>query len=114
MAYEEKKNSGIARDIHMQLEQGTFAYVESFNIDNNIGYKFSLERFEGMDLRYKLMADRIKWDTTLNKWLIEDYSIRYIDSLREKMIYGTQIRSEEHTSELQSLMRISYAVLCLK
>src|SRR3546814_1345032 len=33
--------------------------------------------------------------------------------------YGTQqgigkIRSEEHTSELQSLMRISYAVFCLK
>src|SRR3546814_4246108 len=29
--------------------------------------------------------------------------------------YGSaQKRSEEHTSELQSLMRISYAVLCLK
>src|SRR3546814_8724013 len=27
---------------------------------------------------------------------------------------GTNIRSEEHTSELQSLMRISYAVFCLK
>src|SRR3546814_1484169 len=26
----------------------------------------------------------------------------------------TQVRSEEHTSELQSLMRISYAVFCLK
>src|SRR3546814_4425528 len=26
----------------------------------------------------------------------------------------TRIRSEEHTSELQSLMRISYAVFCLK
>src|SRR3546814_2303426 len=26
---------------------------------------------------------------------------------------GTTIRSEEHTSELQSLMRISYAVFCL-
>src|SRR3546814_5694104 len=26
----------------------------------------------------------------------------------------TKIRSEEHTSELQSLMRISYAVFCLK
>src|SRR3546814_16932724 len=25
-----------------------------------------------------------------------------------------QVRSEEHTSELQSLMRISYAVFCLK
>src|SRR3546814_14049945 len=27
---------------------------------------------------------------------------------------GAEIRSEEHTSELQSLMRISYAVFCLK
>src|SRR3546814_5645863 len=27
---------------------------------------------------------------------------------------GLSLRSEEHTSELQSLMRISYAVLCLK
>src|SRR3546814_5214610 len=27
---------------------------------------------------------------------------------------GIQARSEEHTSELQSLMRISYAVFCLK
>src|SRR3546814_9907034 len=28
--------------------------------------------------------------------------------------YDRQDRSEEHTSELQSLMRISYAVFCLK
>src|SRR3546814_3583688 len=27
---------------------------------------------------------------------------------------STFVRSEEHTSELQSLMRISYAVFCLK
>src|SRR3546814_7072020 len=27
---------------------------------------------------------------------------------------GDEIRSEDHTSELQSLMRISYAVFCLK
>src|SRR3546814_3850067 len=27
---------------------------------------------------------------------------------------GNIVRSEEHTSELQSLMRISYAVFCLK
>src|SRR3546814_9488993 len=28
-------------------------------------------------------------------------------------LYSTDDRSEEHTSELQSLMRISYAVFCL-
>src|SRR3546814_7643934 len=32
----------------------------------------------------------------------------------EAWIVGVGIRSEEHTSELQSLMRISYAVFCLK
>src|SRR3546814_1440727 len=30
------------------------------------------------------------------------------------VVGGTRRRSEEHTSELQSLMRISYAVFCLK
>src|SRR3546814_8689259 len=34
---------------------------------------------------------------------------------RQLRLVGRQIeRSEEHTSELQSLMRISYAVFCLK
>src|SRR3546814_4593920 len=36
-----------------------------------------------------------------------------LDRLAEEIVdIGT--RSEEHTSELQSLMRISYAVFCLK
>src|SRR3546814_7444800 len=35
---------------------------------------------------------------------------------KTNMVTGVEalIRSEEHTSELQSLMRISYAVFCLK
>src|SRR3546814_1065797 len=33
---------------------------------------------------------------------------------QEVVALGEQLRSEEHTSELQSLMRISYAVFCLK
>src|SRR3546814_6196288 len=39
------------------------------------------------------------------------------ESLRyqiEKFVRSGAARSEEHTSELQSLMRISYAVFCLK
>src|SRR3546814_5935660 len=36
------------------------------------------------------------------------------DLLDVGRITSGKIRSEEHTSELQSLMRISYAVFCLK
>src|SRR3546814_8588119 len=34
--------------------------------------------------------------------------------MRLSQQHGSAMRSEEHTSELQSLMRISYAVFCLK
>src|SRR3546814_4406207 len=58
----------------------------------------------------------------------EDGYIRIVDRLKDMIAVGgfkvfpSQIeeilyhhpRSEEHTSELQSLMRISYAVFCLK
>src|SRR3546814_8834330 len=42
--------------------------------------------------------------------------IDLVQNRHGKIIYrrDTRPRSEEHTSELQSLMRISYAVFCLK
>src|SRR3546814_7146717 len=40
-----------------------------------------------------------------------DNRLRFLDPVR---VDGVDRRSEEHTSELQSLMRISYAVFCLK
>src|SRR3546814_1332514 len=38
--------------------------------------------------------------------------LSYTDLKAQRPLY--EVRSEEHTSELQSLMRISYAVFCLK
>src|SRR3546814_8421273 len=37
-----------------------------------------------------------------------------LDFWRDDRAFSVEARSEEHTSELQSLMRISYAVFCLK
>src|SRR3546814_8779070 len=41
---------------------------------------------------------------------------RHLDTatLSLRLAAGARLRSDEHTSELQSLMRISYAVCCLK
>src|SRR3546814_7114580 len=39
---------------------------------------------------------------------------RWVTGERLRASGGMQLRSEEHTPELQSLMRISYAVFCLK
>src|SRR3546814_6078279 len=57
-------------------------------------------------------------DTTLRSRIFMRPSGRAPDQMRDiTMEPGFTIhaeRSEEHTSELQSLMRISYAVFCLK
>src|SRR3546814_3312197 len=59
--------------------------------------------------------------------LIDEYDKPLTDNILNDELYGTHqnslrgfysalktLQSEEHTSELQSLMRISYAVFCLK
>src|SRR3546814_2323344 len=42
------------------------------------------------------------------------FDCRYVTTLVFETATRPKSRSEEHTSELQSLMRISYAVFCLK
>src|SRR3546814_2325810 len=43
-----------------------------------------------------------------------DGAVPYAESVWRSNTRKVAMRSEEHTSELQSLMRISYAVFCLK
>src|SRR3546814_9806341 len=44
----------------------------------------------------------------------QDRAVLRIHSQHRMQIIAAPARSEEHTSELQSLMRISYAVFCLQ
>src|SRR3546814_2416803 len=46
--------------------------------------------------------------------LLRDLAARGADAFYTGANAQAIVRSEEHTSELQSLMRISYAVFCLK
>src|SRR3546814_7897402 len=48
------------------------------------------------------------WDEAAHQWRMQESEMSAILAL------VNAFRSEEHTSELQSLMRISYAVFCLK
>src|SRR3546814_1373889 len=64
---------------------------------------------------------RISAEFELNLWTATDpitgeteiklYNLEFTPLLTARLV---PVRSEEHTSELQSLMRISYAVFCLK
>lgn len=75
-------------DIHRQISPGIFIYMQSYNTTMDIGYRFSLERFEGRKLKEKINSDYIKWDSTKNKWAIHNYNIRVIDSTSEYVEWG--------------------------
>src|SRR3546814_8992625 len=72
------------------------------------GQKVWISRIQHSDLMILLARTTPLAEVTKKS---EGMSIFLVD-LREAI--GNGLRSEEHTSELQSLMRISYAVFCLK
>ena len=57
--YMEKLTEDRDRNLHIQIEPNTYAYVETFNSKKNSGYKFALEKYENQQLIFKLMSDRI-------------------------------------------------------
>ncbi|MES2418704.1 MAG: LptF/LptG family permease [Bacteroidota bacterium] len=73
-------------NIHMKLDSNTFIYIDNFDNKTNVGYRFSLDKFKGDQLQKKLMAETIKWDTLKRKWTLNNYTVRNIDGLKEKMI----------------------------
>src|SRR3546814_7839205 len=90
-------------------------------IDFNLNYTYSSKSYQEFD-EY-LFVPELSLVNAQMSWQINDmYKVSlWGRNLTNKFYYYNMsavnlasTRSEEHTSELQSLMRISYAVFCLK
>lgn len=81
-------------NIHMMVDSNTYISIDNFDNRTNIGYKFSLDKFDGDELKKKLVADQIKWDSLKRVWRISNYSVRNVDGLKEQMIYGTGLEKD--------------------
>src|SRR3546814_4675620 len=64
-----------------------------------------LAEFEANNVRLRVIG---------NCRALEPSLVAMIENAIARTAHNSSTRSEEHTSELQSLMRISYAVFCLK
>ena len=79
------------KDFHRQIEPGIYVYLHSYSNVSKVGYQFTIEKFEEGELVSKMVADQIRWDTTVNKWRARRYYIRTIDGLHETIEEGKQI-----------------------
>src|SRR3546814_4177378 len=76
------------------------------DVDRRRGECDLFAQFQGLQVAAGLQAD-----VTLAEQAVGEDPGRGVD---RQVLVTVVDRSEEHTSELQSLMRISYAVFCLK
>src|SRR3546814_8244082 len=98
-------------NIYVRYPNATRAAVE-------VGYSHASARNQG----YRLLRDEavlariaeLRADMVRRHCLGTETLLAKLEALYTTAFEGQYYRSEEHTSELQSLMRISYAVFCLK
>ena len=75
-------------DIHLQLDENTHVYAESFNSQYNTASHFTLERFdENNEVIQKIAAGSIVYDTITGLWQCNSYTIRNVDGLNESLTF---------------------------
>src|SRR3546814_1825679 len=95
----------------VEFIRNTETWINGFEAENSILFIWS-KGGAGFFLNGGKLA--MNKSVSGNYFRTENGGAMSIENIAITNIGSTQQRSEEHTSELQSLMRISYAVFCLK
>ena len=76
-------------EVHIQLDKNTYVYVQSYDNTVHTGYQFVLEKFDGDQLKEKLVANTITYDSLKKVWSIKSYNIKYVNGLKETWVDGS-------------------------
>lgn len=104
-------------NIHKQISPGTYIYMENFNRKTKTGWKFSLEAFNGRDLRFKLMADRVEWDSIHSSWILRSWFTRKLNPNSESFRTGLKMdtvlafRPSDLNEDIEEVSIMNYFVL---
>src|SRR3546814_1925516 len=100
------------------LSQQARRQLAELGIDSSYApYAVDRNQFRPIGDRGQLSALRDRYEIPSGRYLIGSFQRDSVasDLVSPKLVKGPDVfRSEEHTSELQSLMRITYAVFCLQ
>lgn len=74
------------RNVHIKIAPKIYVYLESYDNIANVGYRFTIENVDGLNLLSKLEATRINWDSTKRKWVIPSYKKRIFEKNKQEKI----------------------------
>lgn len=87
--YVRNKQVTTGLDIMMMARPGEVVYIGRYENDSKTGYRFSLDKFEGKQLRSRLTAQTITYDSTKTySWTVHNYIIRDFDGMKERITTG--------------------------
>ena len=87
--YMERLSESAGRNVHVQIAKDEFVYVENYNIAKQYGFKFTWEKYDGSELKYKAVSDVLYHDTVAeNSWYFDPYAIRTIEGDEETLETG--------------------------
>lgn len=89
--YLKSQKNNNETNIHMQISPGVFAYVESFDVKSQKGFRFSLEKFNDSSMVEKLSSESIHWDSISGMWTLENWTKRVIKEKGENLTRGTSM-----------------------
>ncbi len=69
-------------DVYRQISKDEFMYVSSYNPDAKMAFNFSMEKFEGDQLKYKVTANRIKFNEKDTTYSLFGFKKRKIGAIR--------------------------------
>ncbi len=88
--YIKDKSVDYATGIQMQVDKGVILYIERFDNKTKEGHNLSLDRFEDKELKSRLIASRIQYDSAYH-WVLNNYSIREFEGMKEIITSGTRV-----------------------
>ena len=93
--------------IRDRVSDDEFIYVSNFNAMSKMGFNFSLEKFKGERLAYKISADRIKWNANDSSYTMYRYTKRTVGELGD-VIEHAPMKKAKFKFELEDLTPVVY------
>ncbi len=94
-------------DVYRQITKDEYIYVSNYNSSSKMAFNFSLEKFEKDKLKFKITANRIKWNGKPNSYTLFDYKKRKVGALND-VIESSDRKDTIFKFDLEDLTPVVY------
>jgi lipopolysaccharide export system permease protein len=94
-------------NVFRQISKDEYIFVSNFNNVSKMAFNFSMEKFEGDKLKYKLLASRIKWNQKDSTYTLYNYNKRKVGEFGD-IIESGEVKDTVFKFELEDLTPVVF------